>query len=262
MKGAGSMPVRSTKRADMNVSRSSSSCSQYQSDDSAVRLRKRASLYRSSRSAWVRAMKWPICRPIATPVLSSHSSGCWVSLWKNSSAPRTSSPSRMGNANAERRPDQSGLSGLKRGLRALGEERRNRGVAVAPGLLASEADPLVVQGPARPAGPAERLAERGEHARHGFGGGVGLREDARDPVLDRLALLGALAVGDVDDRADQPGDLSVGVGEGRLVVERMPRAPVGDLHLEFVAAGARVVPEVVVCRLVLRGDLWRAGKEL
>src|SRR5262249_49785077 len=46
------------------------------------------------------------------------------------------------------------------------------------------------------------------------------------------------------------------------VVERVPQGSVGDRYLELVAAGARVVPQVVVGRLVLRGDLGRGGEEL
>src|SRR5258705_10308259 len=46
------------------VNRKLSSCSQYQSEESSVRLRKRASLSRSTSSASLRCRNWPIWAPI------------------------------------------------------------------------------------------------------------------------------------------------------------------------------------------------------
>src|SRR5258706_555245 len=56
MKAAASSPVRSPMRRDMNLRPKFSSCSQYQSEESCVRLRKRASLSRTASSAALRSV--------------------------------------------------------------------------------------------------------------------------------------------------------------------------------------------------------------
>src|SRR5262249_10603249 len=64
---------------------------------------------------------------------------------------------------AQHAADQAGVPRVECGLAARGEERRDGRIALAPGLLAPEPERLGVQAPARAAGPAERLAECGEH---------------------------------------------------------------------------------------------------
>src|SRR5262249_41692687 len=86
--------------------------------------------------------------------------------------------------------------------------------------------------------------------------------DARAREFEGLpeALLGLtqralrlFAPGDVDDRADEAGDLAVCAVEGRLVVDRGARAG-ARLDLDLVALAARTLPEFVVHGLVLGGD--------
>src|SRR5262249_58230368 len=97
-----------------------------------------------------------------------------------------------------------------------------------PGFLAAKPVRALDRAPARAARLAESFAERCEQPGHGVGDRLGLRQDARDLVLYRLSLLRALALGDVDDRADQPTDLPLAAPEGRLVVQRMAEGPVVD----------------------------------
>jgi len=80
-------------------------------------------------------------------------------------------------------------------------------------------------------------------------------------VFDRLALLGALALRDVDDGPDQPGDLAVSAGERGFIVERVADAAVAHGHLQLVAARARIAPQLLVHRAVLRRDFRRLRKQ-
>ncbi len=80
-------------------------------------------------------------------------------------------------------------------------------------------------------------------------------------MLDRLALFGALALGDVDDGADQPGDLAVRPGERRFVVERVVNASVVDGYLQLVASRARIAPQILVYGLMLCRDLRGVRKQ-
>ncbi len=74
------------------------------------------------------------------------------------------------------------------------------------------------------------------------------------PLAFEQARLGLLARRDVDDRADQPGDLAAAVGESRLVVDRVARAAVARGDRGLVALAAGLAPELAVHLEVLLRD--------
>ena len=82
------------------VKRKFSSCSQYQSEESSVRLRKRSSLSRSTSSACLRCTNCPICAPITWIACIRCSSGSRISLLLKARTPIVFPPEFTGNTNA------------------------------------------------------------------------------------------------------------------------------------------------------------------
>jgi hypothetical protein len=82
------------------MKRSSASCSQYQSEDRLVRLRKRASLVRISSSACLRCTNWPIWLPMMPIACSSPSSRWRTSRLLKPSTPMVRPSAITGNTNA------------------------------------------------------------------------------------------------------------------------------------------------------------------
>src|SRR3989454_11999959 len=66
------------------------------------------------------------------------------------------------------------------------------------------------------------------------------------PLAFEQARLGLLARRDVDDRAQQPGDLAAAVGESRLVVDRVAQAAVARGDRGLVALAAGLAPQLAV----------------
>ena len=66
--------------------------------------------------------------------------------------------------------------------------------------------------------------------------------------------LGTRARGDVDDGADQPGDLAVRIGIGRLVVDGVVQLAVARPYRDLVALPAGIGIELAVHRGVFLGD--------
>ncbi len=167
-----------------------------------------------------------------------------------------------GPAAPQHSPDKPYLPGLVNSFPARREERRDLRVVGSPGFLATKAPRCRVHAPARPASEPQRLAERGENSRHGGAERFRVGEQPRYPVLDRLALLGVLALGDVDDGPDEPGDVAVVARERRLVVERVADAAVVDRDRKLVAARARIAPQILVRGVMLCRDLRGLGKQV
>src|SRR5437660_3556709 len=86
---------------------------------------------------------------------------------------------------------------LERHLANFGDEVRERLLGNAPGLDAGYGLFPLVHAPARPAVPVERLADGLDDFRDGLGERFRFGEHARHGMLHPLALLGALALGDV-----------------------------------------------------------------
>ena len=74
------------------------------------------------------------------------------------------------------------------------------------------------------------------------------------PLAFEQARLGLLARRDVDDRAQQPGDLAAAVGESRLVVDRVAQAAVARGDRGLVALAAGIAPQLAVHLEVHFGD--------
>src|SRR6266581_5434361 len=94
-------------------------------------------------------------------------------------------------------PHQASMGRLERNLAHLGDEVRERLLRDAPGLDAGYGFFPLVHAPARPAVPVERLADGLDDFRDGLGERFRFGEHARHGVFHPLALLGALALGDV-----------------------------------------------------------------
>ena len=93
-------------------------------------------------------------------------------------------------------------------LANFGDEVGERLLGDAPGLDASDGLFPLVHAPARPAVPVERLANGLDDFRDGLGERFRFGEHARHCVLHSLALLGALALGDVARDDDHFRDLA------------------------------------------------------
>ena len=98
--------------------------------------------------------------------------------------------------------------------------------------------------------------------RHGVAVAVRGREQARNRVLHAAALLGLLALADIDDRADQPRHAALRTGEGRFVVDRVALAGVGQRDGRFVDLRAGLGPKALVCGMHALGNLGRMRIEL
>src|SRR6266851_5709943 len=94
-------------------------------------------------------------------------------------------------------PHQASMGRLKRELAHLGDEIGECLDGDGPGLDAGYGFFPLVHAPARPAVPVERLADGLDDFRDGLGERFRFCEHARHGVLHPLALLGALALGDV-----------------------------------------------------------------
>src|ERR1051325_1296103 len=90
------------------------------------------------------------------------------------------------------------------------------------------------------------------------------RVDDRAPALLVVAqrALGSGARRDVDYGADEPGDLTLRVAVGRLVVDRVAQAPVARAHADLVALRPTARIELAVHGGVLLGDRRVAGIEV
>ena len=137
----------------------------------------------------------------------------WKSAWRETSSTHTEVPG------GEHPADEAGLAGHEGGGAAHLEEacgssgrRRSRSRCSAGGCRAR---PALQRAPHAQSSRSHitwmipRIASCSDSR---------AAEEAGHGVLDRLALLGPLALGDVDDGADQARHLAVGAREGRLVV--------------------------------------------
>ena len=89
-----------TCRPSSRVKRYSASSSQYQSEDSAVRLRKRASLSRTACSAAVRSRYWPIIAAMTCSAWCSRLCGARMRRLVTSSTALTRRAVQIGNSTA------------------------------------------------------------------------------------------------------------------------------------------------------------------
>jgi hypothetical protein len=97
--------------------------------------------------------------------------------------------------------------GDERLARAVGLEFANLRVVDAPAFDAVQLVVRLVEAPARAARPVEPLAHHLDDPADRVSQGFGAPQVSRHRVLDGFALLGLLALGDVDDGADEAGDL-------------------------------------------------------
>ncbi len=114
----------------------------------------------------------------------------------------------------------------------------------------------------RSAGPADRLADRADDLRDRRAGLVRARQQARNGILHRLALFRLLALGDIDDGADQAGDAALRTGEGCLVVNRVALRALRQRDGRFIRLRARFGPQALVGAVHALGDFGRVRIEL
>src|SRR5260370_8764796 len=84
-----------------------------------------------------------------------------------------------------------------------------------------------IPSPVSAAGPSEGFADGLNDPGSRLAEAFRFRQRPRDGMLHRLALLGLLALGDVDDGADEPRDAAVGTGKGGLVLDGIPLPATG-----------------------------------
>ena len=187
----------------MLVSRCCASVSQKKSDDRCVRLRKRASLARSSSSVCLRCRNWPNRLPIACAASSRRSSGSPARWPEKASRPivlpcATAGKAKVANAPARlaRRLGEHRLAVLPGGARAA-EELLGGRLAREPALLEGDLAARRIDAEAAAVVPALDVADRAQPGLQALGDAARLRQGARHCVLEPQELLAALLRGDV-----------------------------------------------------------------
>src|SRR5262249_6440336 len=70
------------------------------------------------------------------------------------------------------------------------------------------------------------------------------------------------ALGDVYDSTDQPGDSSLGVGEGRLVIDGLAYLAVASGNGDLIALGSRALPKLLIHLVVALRHLRALGVKI